>query len=114
ATVTPLTCAGARLLTRAACAGPIGAPVAAARTSDQECQWAFALIVPAIPAGAAARTTPATTAAAVLRSTPMGRQDSLRRMRGRRSPAADPTARPRRTGSGAPVRQPPTPSPKPR
>src|SRR2546427_587553 len=53
ATVTPSTCGGAWLLTRVACAGPIGAPVAAARTSDQECQWAFALIVPAMPAGAA-------------------------------------------------------------
>src|SRR5207253_3038994 len=43
--------------------GSVGPPLAAARTSDQECQWPFALMVAAIAAGAAASTSPAATAA---------------------------------------------------
>src|SRR5438477_436421 len=61
--------------------GSVGPPLAAACTSDQECQWPFALMVAAIPAGAAASTSPAATAAMFRRSNPTGSHARLRRIR---------------------------------
>src|SRR5438552_5913771 len=63
--------------------GSIGDPVAAARTSDHECQWAPALTVPARPADAPAISTPAATATALRRITAKGSQLRRRRVRPR-------------------------------